>query len=77
MHVKTQLKEKGLMLFFNPTKKPINRTISLPLYYTGLTKEARIVDAKGLVQKYTLNRDYTIDFTLTIPADGYNWFVIE
>ena len=77
MHVNPQLKEKGLMLFFNPTKKPINRTISLPLYYTGLTKEARIVDAKGLVQKYTLNRDYTIDFTLTIPADGYNWFVIE
>ncbi len=77
MHVNPQLKEKGLMLFFNPTKKPINRTISLPLYFTGLTKEARIVDAKGLVQKYTLNRDYTIDFTLTIPADGYNWFVIE
>jgi hypothetical protein len=77
MHVNPQLKEKGLMLFFNPTKKPINRTISLPLYYTGLTKEALIVDAKGLVQKYTLNRDYTIDFTLTIPADGYNWFVIE
>ena len=77
MHVNPQLKEKGLMLFFNPTNKPINRTISLPLYYTGLTKEARIVNAKGLVQKYTLKRDYTIDFTLTIPADGYNWFVIE
>ena len=65
------------MMFFNPTNQPITRTIALPLYYTGLTKVATIINAKGDAKKYTLNRDYTIDFTFTIEPDTYNWFVIE
>ena len=77
MHVNPAQKEKGLMMFFNPTNQPITRTIALPLYYTGLTKVATIINAKGDAKKYTLNRDYTIDFTFTIEPDTYNWFVIE
>jgi len=77
MHVNPSQKEKGLMMFFNPTNQPITRTIALPLYYTGLTKVATIINAKGDAKKYILNRDYTIDFTFTIEADTYNWFVIE
>ena len=77
MHVNPQLKEKGLMMFFNPTQQAITRTISLPLYYTGLSKTATLKDAKGISKTYNLKRDYTIDFTLTIPADGYSWYLIE
>ena len=77
MHVNPALAQKGLMMLFNPTQAAITRTIAIPLYYTGLTKEAIIKDAKGLSTTYTLNRDYTIDFTFTIPADSYSWYVIE
>ena len=77
MHVNSLLPEKGLFMLFNPTQEAITRTINLPLYYTGLTQEAIIKDAKGAAKKYTLNRDYTIDFTFTIPADSYSWYVIE
>ena len=77
MHVNPQLKEKGLMMFFNPTQLPMTKNISLPLYYTGLTKEATIINSMGAAKKYTLNRDYTINFTVNIPADSYSWFVIE
>ena len=77
MHVNPALTQKGLMMLFNPTQQAITRTISLPLYYTGLSKSAIIKDAKGVSKTYTLNRDYTIDFTFTIPADSYSWFVIE
>jgi hypothetical protein len=77
MHVNPQLKEKGLMMLFNPTQQAITRTISLPLYYTGLSKTATLKDAKGISKTYNLKRDYTIDFTLTIPADGYSWYLIE
>ena len=77
MHVNPALAQKGLMMFFNPTQIPITRTISLPLYYTGLSKTAIIKDAKGVSKTYTLNRDYTIDFTFTIAADSYSWFLIE
>jgi len=66
-----------LMMLFNPTQQAITRTISLPLYYTGLSKTATLKDAKGISKTYNLKRDYTIDFTLTIPADGYSWYLIE
>ena len=77
MHVNPALAQKGLMMFFNPTQVPITRTIALPLYYTGLSKTAIIKDAKGISKTYTLNRDYTINFTFTIAADSYSWFLIE
>ena len=77
MHVNASLREKGLFMLFNPTQEAITRTIALPLYYTGITQEAIIKDANGVAKKYTLNRDYTIDFTFTIPADSYSWYVIE
>ena len=77
MHVNPALAQKGLMMLFNPTQEAITRTISLPLYYTGLGKTAIVKDAKGVSKTYTLNRDYTIDFTFTIPADSYSWYVIE
>ena len=77
MHVNPTLAQKGLMMLFNPTQAPITRTIALPLYYTGLSKTAIVKDAKGISKTYTLNRDYTIDFTFTIAADSYSWFLIE
>ena len=77
MHVNPALAQKGLMMLFNPTQEAITRTISLPLYYTGLSKTAVVKDAKGVSKTYTLNRDYTIDFTFTIAADSYSWYVIE
>ena len=77
MHVNPTFAQKGLMMLFNPTQVPITRTIALPLYYTGLSKTAIIKDAKGVSKTYTLNRDYTIDFTFTIAADSYSWYVIE
>jgi len=77
MHVNPALAQKGLMMLFNPTQFPITRTIALPLYYTGLSKTAIIKDATGVSKTYTLNRDYTINFTFTIAADSYSWFLIE
>ena len=77
LHVNPALAQKGLMMLFNPTQVPITRTIALPLYYTGLSKTAIIKDAKGMSKTYTLKRDYTIDFTFTIAADSYSWFLIE
>ena len=77
MHVNPELKEKGFMLFFNPTNEPMTKTISLPLYYTGLSKEATIINSKGVATKHILKRDYSIDFTVNIPADSYSWYVIE
>lgn len=77
MHVNPVGKEKGLAMFFNPTDQEIVRKVHLPLYYTGLTNKARIRLHENRPKIYKLNRDYSVDLTICIPANGYIWLVIE
>ena len=77
MHVNPTKKEKGLAVFYNPTNKEMVRKIELPLYYTGLTRTARIREQEGKAATYSLQRDYTVALTVKIPANGYTWYVIE
>ena len=31
----------------------------------------------GKVETYRLNRDYTVEITVSIPANGHTWLVVE
>ena len=77
MHVDPKGKEKGLAMFYNPTDQEITRNIQLPLYYTGLSKTASIREQEGISKTYTLDRNYTVNLAVRIPAKGYTWYVIE
>ncbi|MCW3101118.1 MAG: hypothetical protein JWL77_6736 [Chthonomonadaceae bacterium] len=77
LHVNPQLKEKGFAVLYNPTGQPLNRTIALPLYYTGLTKTARIRTHDAKPKTYTLDRQYHVAVPVTIPANGFTWLIIE
>lgn len=77
MHVNPDGSEKALAIFFNPTDQPMRRTVKLPLYYTGLTSKASIRKEEGKTRTYKLNRDYTVNLTVDIPAHGYVWYVVE
>lgn len=78
MHVNPRLPEKGLAMFYNPTDKEMTRTVQLPLYYTGLDEVAHIREQeKGEWKSYRLRRDYSVEMTVTIPANRYTWFVIK
>ena len=77
LHVNPTLEEKGLAIFYNPFDEAITRTIRLPLYYTGLEKTASISEQGGKAKKYKLDRDYGVEMEVTIPANGYTWFVIK
>ncbi|WP_439182145.1 NPCBM/NEW2 domain-containing protein [Carboxylicivirga taeanensis] len=77
MHVNPQLKEKALAMFFNPSDEDMEREITLPLYYTGLTQKAMIREKEGKAKAYKLNREYEVKLKIHIPANSYNWIVIE
>lgn len=77
MHVNPNLKEKGFAMFYNPTDTVMVRTIKLPLYYSGLTQKARVREQEGKPVTYRLDRNYAIELKVTIPANGYTWYVIE
>ncbi|MFI3315189.1 MAG: NPCBM/NEW2 domain-containing protein [Rikenellaceae bacterium] len=77
MHISPTLKERGFVMLYNPTNQDITRTISLPLYYTGLTDKAKIREQEGKAKSYKLNREYEVEISVTIPANGNTWLVIE
>lgn len=77
MHVDPKGKEKGLAMFFNPTDQEMTRQIELPLYYTGLKKQAVIREQEGQSKTYSLDGNNKVKLTVKIPAKGYTWFVIE
>ena len=77
MHVNPKLKNKGLVMLYNPLKTAIVRTIKLPLYYSGLTKEVTIFEkGKNKIIK-TLDRNYQVQLACTIPAESYTWYLIQ
>jgi len=77
LHVNPTLAEKGMAIIHNPLDEPISRTIRLPLYYTGLTRRARVREKDGPPRTYTLERDYTIEVKVTLPARGMTWLIVE
>ncbi len=77
LHVNPYLKNKGLIMIYNPTNETITRKVKIPLYYTGLTEVARVLEEEGPPKVYKLNRDYTIDMEFSLGPDSYTWFVIQ
>ena len=77
IHVNPQLKQKGFVMLYNPTKEKITRTIKVPLYYTGLTSAATFKEKGKVAKKYQLNRNYEVELTFTIEPENYTWFTVE
>ncbi|PWJ56710.1 hypothetical protein CLV98_11021 [Dyadobacter jejuensis] len=77
MHVNNQLKEKGLVMLYNPLEQAIERQIQLPVYYTGKHDTVQIREKEGPAKAYSVGRDYQVRLTVTLPANGYTWLVIE
>jgi hypothetical protein len=77
LHVNSNLKTKGILLLFNPSKNKITRKVDIPLYYTGLTDHATVKE-KGINTKtYILDRKYNIQLSFNIEPESYTWFTIE
>jgi hypothetical protein len=77
LHVNPLGREKGLLFLYNPLTTEVKRTLTVPLYYTGLTDRATVRGPDGLLGQFTLNRDYSIELPVAIPPQGYCWFIVE
>jgi len=77
LHVNPDLKEKGLLMLFNPTAEDIQEKVTIPLYYTGLTNEVELEAKGGMTKMHDLNRTFEVLIDVTIPAKGYTWYVMR
>jgi hypothetical protein len=76
-HANPGLKEKGFLMVFNPTSRPIKRDIRISLYYTGLTDKAGVRENGGNLKAVLPDRDYTITIPVHIAAGEQTYFIIE
>jgi hypothetical protein len=77
LHVDPRGKHKGMLLVFNPLDRELSKTLDLPLYYTGLTGTAKIREGESRVTSLKLDGRQRAKFPVTVPANGYAWYVIE
>ena len=81
-HVNPSLKERGLVVVFNPLSVPVKKNLDLPLYYTGIEDSAEIsvhTDSSdtGTKNTYKLSRDFRVQVPIEVPAQGHIWLLIE
>lgn len=78
LHVNPALEMKGFLLLYNPLKTPITRRIRVPLYYTGLEEKAVFFNPDLLEEMVApINRQYDAYIPVTIPAEGWVWYVVR
>jgi len=77
LHVNPRLKEKGMLVVFNPLDIPVERELDVNLYYTGLTEAVTATGADGAAQQVALARDYAARIPVSVPAHGFAWYVLE
>ena len=77
LHVNPALDTKGMLVVFNPLTEPVEETVRVNLYYTGLTETARVREQEGSSHDFQLDRQYCIDLPVSMKADSMTWFVID
>lgn len=77
MHVNPSLKQRGMVMLYNPLKVGITRTVKLPVYFTNQHNTINVREKEGLAKTYKVSRDYEVEMNIKIPANGYTWLVME
>jgi hypothetical protein len=77
LHVNPALREKALLMVYNPLDREVEKMIAVPLYYTGLTTSAKVSERDGPARVLPLDRQYRVALPLKLPPRGVSWFVFE
>jgi len=77
LHVNPWLREKGLMMVFNPTQEHVSDTLTVPLYYTGLTNMTYVSEQGAASTLYTLDRQYNVYVPVNLASLNVTWFIFH
>ena len=75
--VNPQGQEKAVLIVFNPLNEEIKKNISVPLYYSGLTKKVRVSDGEHAKQKRSLKRNFNLDLWVTVKPGQWTLYFFE
>lgn len=76
LHANAQVKEKGLLMIYNPREETVTRRLTIPLYYTGLHGSARVrIGDSAHTVKLDARQNAGID--VTVPPRGHLAAIFE
>ena len=75
LHVNPRGRERGLAFFYNPLPEEITREIRVPLYYTGLSRSARVSVEGAAARILQLDRSESVTLKVRIPAHKRTWLL--
>ena len=64
-------------MLYNPTQNEQTITLTLPLYYTGLSETAKIREKEGEPKQYKIDRNYNVEIPIEMEAKSVSYLVIE
>ena len=77
VHVNARLKHKALAMVFNPLGRKIVKSLTLPLYHTGLTGTAAVREREGPSRPFKLDREFNVELAVALGPRSATWFVVE
>jgi hypothetical protein len=82
LHVNPFADEKGLLMVYNPLNEIITRTIEIPVYYTGLKNWVNFQEQEDSTKTFSVpiisdGRNNKVSLTVSIPAKGYNYYILK
>ena len=77
VHVNPALPERALAVLYNPLSVAIRRTITIPLYYSGLHGACRMRVEDKEARSIELDSKCAARVELTVPAQGMTWATFE
>ena len=77
LHVNPRLKEKGMLVVYNPLNTSVTRRLRVNVHYTGLQKSVRVRDARNASLRLSIDPDGTVQIPVTVAAEGMSWYSME
>jgi hypothetical protein len=77
LHVNPTLKEKGLLMVYNPLDREVRKTLIVPLYYAGLASTATVCHDDRSTVTTSLDSQHCVSLPVSVPARGTTWFVFQ
>ncbi|WP_146662522.1 hypothetical protein [Anaerohalosphaera lusitana] len=77
MSVNHRLDKKAMIAVFNPTDDMIEKTITIPMYYTGLDRSAEVTSRFGKTKRYRIDRQYDMELPVSVGAGQMMWYLVE
>ncbi len=77
LHVNPRLRQPAMLVVYNPAAEPVERSLPLDLYYSGLTGRVRMSAADGPAEPLDLDARGRAEIRVQVPARGMAWYVFS